>query len=264
MAAARRRAGRSPSGSPSVRRQERPLVPCPGPGHALARLRRALSPSKHTPRASPRQRWRCRRRWDHPARGASESSEHPSQFRPKKPQKRTRRPTAFVRSGGPFAPDMNHELPCPPMRPEAEGDARELKTPTDNSPEGRCASPKAVSRTAERPASSVAGRRCPTPKTHQVLRRPGAVGSDPGRAGTCLTSVRPDCHRGAEARTRTSAAAGAERLATVNPKGSPARRPSTWPRRWLHPVAEGGGSTSHLGQHQAPFRTGPPAPEGGP
>ena len=76
--------------------------------------------------------------------------------------------------------------------------------------------------------------------------------------------VRANCERGAEARRRPSAAAGAERLATANLNPRPARRPSTWPRRWLHPVAEGGGSTSSLRPIARPHsKTSPRAPEGG-
>ena len=132
------------------------------------------------------------------------------------------------------------------MRPEAEGDARELKTPTDNSPEGRCASPKAVSRTAERPASSVSRSPRPTPKT------------SPSPPSGCRR-VRLRFHRDPFGRVSVLTACAARKHehdgppppgpnASPHPASTPrpARRPSTWPRRRLHPVAEGGGSTSSL------------------
>ena len=104
------------------------------------------------------------------------------------------------------------------MRPEAEGDARDTLDP--NRPPARRALRVPEGGLEDGGASDF--KRFEVTEAHPKDQPLSAVRVPSGPPSTSAaprsTSVRLDCLRGAEARTRPSAAAGAERLATFKPK----------------------------------------------
>ena len=132
------------------------------------------------------------------------------------------------------------------MRPEAEGDARDTLVPNRHParralrvPEGGLEDGGAndfkrfevtEAHPKDQPLSAV---RVPSgpPSTSPGPRLNECPSKLRARRGSTKTSVR-------RRRGRTP------RPGHLHPR--PARRPATWPRRWLHPIAEGGGSSSSL------------------